>query len=188
GILILTRRRNPSGEWASLIDSLILTVGLGLISWLGLVSPVIHDQSQTQLQKIVSVAYPVADILLLAFALRLAVDNGKRRPAFYLLFGSITTLLVTDYVYGVMQNNGTYNHQVMLDIGWIAYYLWGGAGALHPWMGTRGEPVPEKETSLSWMRLGVLTVASLIAPGLQVLLGASDAGIDELVMITASIG
>jgi len=30
---------------------------------------------------------------LLAGALRLAVDNGKRHPAFYLLFGSSTTLL-----------------------------------------------------------------------------------------------
>ncbi len=94
GIFILARRRNPSGEWASLIDSLILTIGLGLISWLVLISPVIHDDSQTQLARIVSIAYPTADILLLAGALRLAVDNGKRQPAFYLLFGSITTLLV----------------------------------------------------------------------------------------------
>jgi hypothetical protein len=81
GIFILARRRNPSGEWASLIDSLILTIGLGLISWLVLISPVIHDDSQTQLARIVSIAYPTADILLLAGALRLAVDNGKRHPA-----------------------------------------------------------------------------------------------------------
>ena len=171
GIFILARRRNPSGEWASLIDSLILTIGLGLISWLVLISPVIHDDSQTQLARIVSVAYPTADILLLAGALRLAVDNGKRQPAFYLLFGSITTLLVTDFIYGVMLNNGTYNGQVLLDIGWISYYLLWGTSALHPSMRTLEEPVPEKETSLSWQRLGVLTVASLIAPGLQVLLG-----------------
>ena len=188
GIFILARRRNPSGEWASLIDSLILTIGLGLISWLVLISPVIHDDSQTQLARIVSIAYPTADILLLAGALRLAVDNGKRQPAFYLLFGSITTLLVTDFIYGVMLNNGTYNGQVLLDIGWISYYLLWGTSALHPSMRTLEEPVPEKETNLSWQRLGVLTVASLIAPGLQVLLGGQDAGVDVLVMIAASIG
>ncbi|HVI35781.1 MAG TPA: hypothetical protein VM684_06095, partial [Gaiellales bacterium] len=188
GIFILARRRNPSGEWASLIDSLILTIGLGLISWLVLISPVIHDDSQTQLARIVSIAYPTADILLLAGALRLAVDNGKRQPAFYLLFGSITTLLMTDFIYGVMLNNGTYNGQVLLDIGWISYYLLWGTSALHPSMRTLEEPVPEKETSLSWQRLGVLTVASLIAPGLQVLLGGKDAGVDVLVMIAASIG
>ena len=188
GIVVLARRRNPNGEWASLIDSLILTIGLGLISWLVLISPVIHDDSQGTLAQLVSVAYPTADILLLAFALRLAVDTGKRQPAFYLLFGSIATLLLTDFVYGVMLNNGTYNGQVSLDIGWMSYYLLWGASALHPSMRTLEEPLPEKETGLSWTRLVVLTVASLIAPGLQVLVGGRDAGIDVMVMITASIG
>ena len=169
GIFVLARRRNPNGEWASLIDSLILTIGLGLISWLVLVSPVIHDDSQSTVAQLVSVAYPIADILLLAFALRLAVDTGKRQPALYLLFGSIATLLVTDFIYGVMLNNGTWNGQVSLDIGWMSYYLLWGAAALHPSMRTLEEPVPEKEATLSWTRLGILTVASLIAPGLQVL-------------------
>ena len=35
--------------------------------------------------KLVSIAYPVGDILLLAAAIRHAVDTGARRPAFYLL-------------------------------------------------------------------------------------------------------
>ncbi len=95
---------------------------------------------------------------------------------------------MTDFIYGVMLSNGTYNGQVLLDIGWISYYLLWGTSALHPSMRTLEEPVPEKETSLSWQRLGVLTVASLIAPGLQVLLGGKDAGVDVLVMIAASIG
>jgi diguanylate cyclase (GGDEF)-like protein/PAS domain S-box-containing protein len=188
GIVMLARRRNSSGEMASLIDSLILTIGLGLISWLKLISPIIQDDTQTTLQQIVSVAYPVADILLLAFALRLAVDTGKRAPAFYLLFGSIATLLATDFVYGIMLNNGTYNGQVLLDVGWMSYYLLWGAAALHPSMRTLEEPVPEKEVQLSWTRLAVLTVASLMAPVLQVVVGGRDAGVDVIVLILASVG
>ena len=46
--------------------------------------------------KLVSIAYPLGDILLLAAAIRLAVDTGKRQPAFYLLASSIVALLVTD--------------------------------------------------------------------------------------------
>ncbi len=188
GMIILARRRNPTGEWASLIDSLILTIGLGLISWLVLISPVIHDNSQTPLAKIVSVAYPTADILLLACALLLVVDNGKRQPSFYLLFGSIGTLLVTDFIYGVMLNQGTYNGQVALDIGWMTYYVLWGTSALHPSMRTLEEPVPEKETRLSWPRLAALTIASLIAPGMQIVIGGQDAGVDVIVLISASIG
>ena len=187
GIAILARRRNPTGERAALIDSLILTIGLGLISWLVLISPVIHDASQTLLAKTVSVAYPMADILLLAGALLLVVDNGKRQPAFYLLFGSIGTLLVTDFIYGVILNNGPYNGSTWLDIGWMSYYvLWGGS-ALHPSMRTLEEPVPEKETGLSWKRLSALTVASLIAPAMQVIVG-KDAGVDVIVLVAASVG
>src|SRR3954453_21806803 len=188
GILILSRRRNTSGEMASLIDSLILTIGLGLISWLKLISPVIQDDTQTTLQQIVAVAYPVADILLLAFALRLAVDTGKRQPAFYLLFGSIAMLLATDFVYGILLNNGTYDGQVLLDVGWMSYYLLWGAAALHPSMRTLEEPVPEKEVQLSWAPLAVLTVASLIAPALRVIVGGRDAGVDVIVLILASVG
>jgi len=188
GIIMLARRRNSSGEMASLIDSLILTIGLGLISWLKLISPIIQDDTQSTIQQIVSVAYPVADILLLAFALRLAVDTGKRAPAFYLLFGSIATLLATDFVYGIMLNNGTYNGQVLLDLGWMSYYLLWGAAALHPSMRTLEEPVPEKEVQLSWTRLAILTVASLMAPTLQVIVGGRDAGVDVIVLILASVG
>jgi diguanylate cyclase (GGDEF)-like protein/PAS domain S-box-containing protein len=188
GMIILARRRNPTGEWVSLIDSLILTIGLGLISWLVLISPVIHDNSQSPLAKIVSVAYPTADILLLACALLLVVDNGKRQPSFYLLFGSIATLLVTDFIYGVLLNNGTYNGQVGLDIGWMSYYVLWGTAALHPSMRTLEEPVPEKETRLSWPRLAALTIASLIAPGMQFVIGGRNANVDVVVLILASIG
>ena len=31
-----------------------------------------------------------------------------------------------------MLNNGTYNGQVLLDVGWMSYYLLWGASALHP--------------------------------------------------------
>ena len=42
GLLILVKRRNPRGDRAAVIDSLILTVGIGLISWVFLVAPNIH--------------------------------------------------------------------------------------------------------------------------------------------------
>src|SRR5262249_16394730 len=135
GMIMLARRRNPTGDWASLIDSLILTIGLGLVSWLVLISPLVHDHRQTLLAKTVAIAYPTADIVVLACALLLAVDNGKRQPAFYLLFGSVATLLVTDFIYGVMLQSA-YNGSTWLDIGWMTYYVLWGTSALHPSMRT----------------------------------------------------
>ena len=40
------------------------------------------------------------DVLLLAVAVRLALDGGQRRPAFHLMSASIICLLVTDFVFG----------------------------------------------------------------------------------------
>ena len=92
-------------------------------------APYIHDHSLSTAGRLVSVAYPLADVLLLAVAVRLALDGGQRRPAFHLMSASIICLLVTDFVYGLMILHGTYDHQLWLDAGWIGFYLlWGRCG------------------------------------------------------------
>ena len=42
GLLLLVRRRNPRRDPAALIDALILTIGIGLLSWVFLIAPNIH--------------------------------------------------------------------------------------------------------------------------------------------------
>ena len=79
-----------------------MTLGLALLSWVVLIAPYLHDDALTLVAKLVSIAYPLGDILLLAAAIRLAVDAGRRQPAFYLLAPSIVALLVTDFAYGLM--------------------------------------------------------------------------------------
>src|SRR5207237_836657 len=113
GVLLLVRRRSPHGDRNSLIDSLILTVGLSLLSWVLLIAPYLHDPTMGFLSKLVSVAYPIGDIILLAAAVRLALDAGRHRPAFHLLGASIVSLLTTDFVYGVMTLHGSYHHQLL---------------------------------------------------------------------------
>ena len=102
GLFVLVRRRNPERDRAGVIDSLIMTLGLSLLSWVALIAPYLHDESLSTVAKLVSVAYPLGDILLLAAAIRLAVDSGRRQPAFYLLITAIVALLVTDFAYGLI--------------------------------------------------------------------------------------
>jgi diguanylate cyclase (GGDEF)-like protein/PAS domain S-box-containing protein len=184
GLLILVRRRNPRGDRAGVIDSLILTVGIGLISWVFLVAPNIHLSGLTTLEKAVSAAYPLGDILLLAAAIRLAVDQGKRAPSFYLLIGSIVSLLAVDSAYTYALLTDAYNHQLSYDVGWIVYYVLWGAAALHPSMRTLEEPALEERTRLTPLRLGLLAGACLIAPGIRAWQAWGDT--DLLVLIFAS--
>ncbi len=184
GLLILVRRRNPEGDRVGVIDSLIITVGIALLSWVFLVAPNIHLSGLTPLEKAVSAAYPLGDILLLAAAIRLAIDKGKRAPAFYLLVASIVSLLAVDSSYTYALLTDAYNHQLSYDVGWISYYLLWGAAALHPSMRTLDEPALDIRARLTPLRLGLLTTACLIAPGVRFAQEVDNP--DVLVLIVAS--
>jgi diguanylate cyclase (GGDEF)-like protein/PAS domain S-box-containing protein len=186
GLLMLVRRRNPERDRAGAIDSLIMTLGLSLISWIALIQPSLHDGGLSTVAKLVSIAYPIGDILLLAAAIRLAVDTGTRRPAFYLLVSSIVALLATDFAYGLVTLAGAYNGQVWLDVGWVSFYLLWGAAALHPSMGELERPAPNRNARLTPLRLVLLTFASLIAP-VMALGQVIDAGDDQFVVNVAAI-
>jgi len=132
-----------------------------------LIAPNIHLSGLTWLEKGISVAYPLGDVLLLAAAIRLAVDAGKRTPSFWLFVSSIVCLLATDSAYNYALLKETYNHQLVYDAGWILYYLLWGAAALHPSMRALEEPAADSRTRLTPLRLGLLGAACLIAPGVR---------------------
>jgi hypothetical protein len=184
GLFLLVRRRNPTRDRSAVIDSLILTVGLALLSWIFLVAPNIHASGLSLPAKLVSVAYPLGDILLLAAAIRLAVDAGKRAPAFFLLVASVVSLLAVDCAYNYALLVGGYNHQLSFDIGWIAYLVLWGCAALHPSMTTLEEPAVGKRTRLTRLRLAQLAVACLVAPGIH--FSQEFHNFDVLVVIGAS--
>jgi diguanylate cyclase (GGDEF)-like protein/PAS domain S-box-containing protein len=184
GLFILVRRRSPRRDRAALIDALILTIGIGLLSWVFLIAPNVHLENLSLLANAVSVAYPLGDVLLLAAAIRLAVDAGKRSPAFWLLVSSIVCLMATDSAYNFALLKGTYDHQLIYDAGWIFYYLLWGAAALHPSMHSLEEPAADSRTPLTPLRLTLLGAACLIAPGIR--LAQSLGNPDVLVLIVAS--
>jgi diguanylate cyclase (GGDEF)-like protein/PAS domain S-box-containing protein len=184
GLLLLVRRRNPRGDRAAVIDSLILSVGFAALFWVFLIAPNVHLSGLDWLAKSVSVAYPVGDVLLLAAAIRLAVNAGRRVPAFYLLVASIVSLLATDCAYNYALLVGSFNHQLIYDAGWIAYLVLWGAAALHPSMRLLEEPV-QSGTRLTRVRLLLLTVACLIAPGVGIWYERDSP--DVLVIVAASV-
>jgi diguanylate cyclase (GGDEF)-like protein/PAS domain S-box-containing protein len=187
GLLVLVRRRNRSADSPGLIDSLIMSLGLALVSWTFLIAPYVRDPTLSLLPKLVSIGYPLGDVILLAAAIRLAVDTGKRRPAFYLLISSIVTLLVSDFIYGILTLDNSYHHQLSLDVGWIYFYLLWGAAALHPSMNELEQAAVDRQPRLTRTRLALLTAASLIAPTLVLAKELRRGEVDLVVIIGASV-
>jgi signal transduction histidine kinase len=187
GLLLLIRSRSPGADRASLLDALVVTVGLGMVSWVFLVVPLAQAPDLTLLERVVSMAYPVMDVLLLATAVRLIVDGGARPPAFWVLSTGVGGLLVTDTLYSIIQLAGGYHTGSPIDLGWMTWYACWGAAALHPTMQALAEPAPPREVRLTRWRLGLLAAASLLAPAIQVVQVARGQHTEVLVVAVGSM-
>ena len=186
GLLVLLRRRNPGRDWASLVDALIVTIGLALLSWIFLIAPYVHDATLHLGPKLVSMAYPLGDVLMLGVAVRIAVGAGRRSPAFYMLIAAIGSVVVTDSVYGWIQLHGNYTPGDPLDGGWIVYYLLWGAAALHPSMRTVSDAAAAARVKLTRPRILGIAAAALIAPVTEVV-QESTHGFDAIVVGAGAI-
>jgi diguanylate cyclase (GGDEF)-like protein/PAS domain S-box-containing protein len=165
GILLLIRHRSPGRDRDSAIDSLIVGIGVGVLSWVFLIAPYTHDSSLTLSQELVSIGYPLMDLMLVTGAIRLAVGGGRKNLAFYFLLAAVIALFVTDAMYGWSGLHGGYDNQTgYLEGGWSAFYLLFGAAALHPAVRVFSQRSSEVRTRLSRTRLAVLAVVSLTAP------------------------
>jgi PAS domain S-box-containing protein len=126
--------------------------------------PYAQDASLSLAERLVSISYPLMDVLLIALAVRLVLSRGTRPPAFYFVGASLLLTLVSDVVYAVLVLNGSYRLGNPVDTGWlVAYVLWGVA-ALHPSMRGLSETGPERQQKLSRGRAASLVAAALLAP------------------------
>ena len=186
GLLLLIRHRNPGRDWASLVDSMIVTIGLALLSWVFLIAPYAQDSTLHLGTKLVSIGYPLGDILMLGVAVRIAVGGGRRGPSYYMIIGAIAAVLITDSIYGWIQLHGAYTPGDPLDGGWMLYYVLLGAAALHPSMTTVSRATVTK-VKLTRARIVGISVAAGIAPVVEMIKFSDRGGSDAIVIGTAGI-
>jgi diguanylate cyclase (GGDEF)-like protein/PAS domain S-box-containing protein len=187
GILLLIHRRNPGRDRSSMIDSLMLTIGVAVLSWVFLIAPYVHGGGLTLTQKLVSIGYPVMDVLLLGVTVRLSVGAGNRAPAFYLMAASVGALFVTDAIYGWLLLHNGYETGGLLDGGWAIFYVLWGAAALHPSMRTLSEPTAEQDVKLTRLRLFLLAGATVGIQIIRIIQLARHERVDEPILIGASV-
>ncbi len=172
------RSRTPWADRSSMLDALIITVGLGLLSWIYLIEPSVRNGEITLVHKLVSVAYPLGDVLLLALLAGLLCAGGFRTRSLQMLTVASAGLLIADVTYGLIQLNGTWPIGGPVDGGWVLFYVLLGAAALDPSMAELTRPLPPKRADIGRIRLLLIAAASLVAPVdaiVQVLLGHDHA-------------
>jgi signal transduction histidine kinase len=166
GLALLIRRRSTRRDTPALLDAAIIATGFGLITWVLVMVPYFRDPELALLERVVSLAYPVGDALLLALAAALAVAAGRRPVAYWLLVGNLVVTLVADTIFSVLALRG--GDTGPTDAGYVVGYVLLGAAALHPSMVGLSEPAPERRARLSRGRLLAMGAAALVAPALLV--------------------
>ena len=164
GLTMLIRARTPGKDRAGLVDATIVATGFGLLAWAFLMAPAAGDSSLSILGRVIALAYPAADVLLLALLARLLVSAGAHNAAFRLLAASLVVLLVADVGYAALSQADTYTPNHPINIGWLLSYVLFGAAALHPAMAGLAERATEPPRRLTRRRLSILTAVSLLAP------------------------
>jgi class 3 adenylate cyclase len=164
GLWLLVRQQSTRTEWTALIDAATVTVALGIVAWELLMVHYTRDDSLSTAEKLVSIAYPLGDVLLLAVAARLLFGTAVRTFSYVLVCLSFICLLIADPLYSLSTIHGDHGSGSAIDAGWILAYLLIGAAALHPSMRETGEPAPETVPKLTPLRLAFLAAAALAAP------------------------
>jgi diguanylate cyclase (GGDEF)-like protein/PAS domain S-box-containing protein len=165
GLLLMVRaRRLRNGEGGAAVDALIVTAGLGALSWIYLIQPYVRAVDMDLLSKLTSIAYPLGDILMLAVIVRLLFGGGTRGTSVRLLTLGAMGVLGADCIYGWIQLHGNWKVGGPTDLGWVLFYVCWGAAALHPAMRDLTRQQAWRPRHLSRVTLTLLSASALVAP------------------------
>ncbi|MBV1855032.1 putative bifunctional diguanylate cyclase/phosphodiesterase [Catellatospora tritici] len=185
GMLGLSKAGAASRDRTVPLDAMIVTAGLGLLSWVFLISPQILNEQLTMSQRLVSVAYPLGDILLLATVGRL-IAVVPFSPTVALLTAGSVGLLAADVLYGLVQLHGFWRVGGPVDLGWIIFYACWGAAGLHPSMADLTTPRVVRPREMTTFHQVLLTLFVLI-PLIVLIYGVGQGRLQYPMVIVAFV-
>ena len=182
GLLLLIRHRIAGGDRGGILDAAILTTAVAIVSWTFLMQPQVAASEVDALSLVISLAYPVGDLILIGVALGLLTTPGARTVSFRFLAGSLVLLLLADHVYALQTLDETYVSGGPIDAVYLASYVLFGVAALHPTMRRLTDARPANVTWLGPIRLSCLALAGVTGP---LLVAAGPEANDGLVVVAA---
>ena len=163
-LVLFHRRMSPQRDRDGMLDALIITAGLGLLVWIYWIGPYVSAEELGRLERVVSIAYPLGDVLLLLMLARLLMSAHFRPLSLTLLTAGTISLLFADVLYGNSQLTGSWANGGGIDLFWFLCYAAWGAAALHPSMRQLTVAQQTRPTELRWSRLATIAASSLVAP------------------------
>src|SRR5215216_5492958 len=148
GILLLPARPIPAASRARIaLDGLIIMTALVTLSWYFVLGPLVQQEGETTLAKVIAVAQPLADVVLVACLLILASRPSEHtlRPALRLLVLGLALVVVADSYFTYQTLHDTYATGALLDVGWPLGYMLVALGAFVARLAPTGEVATSPE-------------------------------------------
>lgn len=190
GLAALVRRTRPNGDRIALIDAGIFVVPVAVTTWIYLVDPYATDSGLSAIEKTVSAAYPLGDLLCVAVLLRLAGAAAQRRaqePALSTLVAGFVALLIADVLYLVAQLEDSYVSGGWSDAIYVIPYVALAAAAASPSVEAIGHPRPIRDVAIGRGRLALLAASALVTPMILIVQSVDGGGLTVPLVVLGTV-
>ena len=106
-----------------LMDGGMIVASLVVISWATTLGAVVRTRSDSTFSFVVSLAYPLSDLLLVSMAVITVARPTRHRGVVILLGASLTAMAVADSGFSYLTAVGKYRTGNPFDLGWFAAFL-----------------------------------------------------------------
>ena len=116
---------SPQEKIKILLDAAIVVVSVTLVLWVLLIAPIVVSIEVFDLESAVLLAYPVMDLLIFVAFIELLfrkLDYREQGPIIILALSS-AILIITDLIFSIQTQQGTFVSGSLLDSGWVMCYL-----------------------------------------------------------------
>ncbi len=186
-LLMFARIRGCELRPAAPLDSVILTLSVGLLSWVFLVEPIWDAQGVPALTRLVALAYPLGNVLLFGALVRLANAPGPVRGASRLLASLAGVMLVVLSVLQAIASAPIINaHSWVLNPAWAVLSVLVGAAGLHPSTRVVSAGAATDEYTMRLGRIVALAAAAMVGPVILMAQLITGAPLDAWTCLIAS--
>jgi len=108
--------RYAPSRFRFLLDATITSGVVAALGWLTLA----HPDVSTGRQALVPLVYPIVDLILLMILLNMLLANRKARRTTFLWGIGLLAFFISDYVYSILAQFGSYRAGGLGSLGWVA--------------------------------------------------------------------
>jgi signal transduction histidine kinase len=152
----------------TLLDGLLIAASLLFVGWATVLGDAFsHNVTSTTLERVVTLAYPLGDIVAGTIALVLLTrSRGRGVVHLSMIAAAVFSLLIADLGFAYRYLTGSYDSGAMIDAGWILGWLLLTATALKPTVAELRRSDDEEEPSITRLALPYAPLVMAAVTGL----------------------